>query len=190
MTPDMYDLSIKPLADGAFELSQLAGSLDEPSMIHLHPLQVRFIAERAGVLSPPDPKLIDRLSANHIRRVRILRERVDELGRGYYSEIMDRCGSGFEIVLHLRALDELTEEMFIDLGISPEPTPPENERPAASPATGAELPLPQTPAQPAKDAGKPKRDTGAAVADLLTVDPAQGASQAPQREQPRTTVPA
>ncbi len=58
----MFDLTISALADGGYELSQLAGSLDEPCRIVLHAAQVRLLAERAGLIRTPGPSL------KHIRR--------------------------------------------------------------------------------------------------------------------------
>ena len=138
----MYDLTIAPLVDGGFELEQRAGGLDEPALIHLHPAQVRLLAECAGLLAAPDPKLLDRMSDRHIGRVRALAERIDELRRLYLDEIIERCGDGIEIALHFRALGDLVDELMYDLGfelveadnaesVTPALPAPSNEKSAA-----------------------------------------------------------
>jgi len=74
----MNNLIILPLEDGGFELLQHSG-MEEADIIDLHPTQIRLLAERAGLLSAPDPKLLGRLSAAHIRRLHALRDQIDEL---------------------------------------------------------------------------------------------------------------
>jgi len=111
----MFDLTIHPLVDGGFQLEQ-GGWPNEPDLINLHPVQVRLLAERAGLLAAPDPKLVIRLSARHVGRLRALVERLDDLRRLYVDEIIDHCGSGIEIALHLRALEDLAQEMIEDVG--------------------------------------------------------------------------
>lgn len=112
----MFDLAIAPLQNGGFQLSQQGSRLDEPDVIELHPLQVRYLAERAGLLPAPDPDLLDRLSARHVGRLRALFERLEEIRCFYLDEILDHCGSGIEFSLHLRALEDLVDEMIADLG--------------------------------------------------------------------------
>src|SRR3990172_7093229 len=103
MTDRMFDLIIHPLVDGGFQLEQ-GGWPNEPDLINLHPVQVRLLAERAGLLPAPDPRLVDRLSARHAWCVRAVVDRLDEIHRFYIDEIIDRCASAVEISLHLRAL--------------------------------------------------------------------------------------
>jgi len=57
MIDHMFALRISELADGGFELRQQGGSLEEPSRIVLHPVQVRLLAERAGLIQRPAPTL-------------------------------------------------------------------------------------------------------------------------------------
>lgn len=116
MTEDrMFDLTIKPLEDSGIELWQQNG-IDEADVIQLHPCQVRLLAERAGFLPAPDPKLLDRMSGRHVGRLRALSDRLDEIRRFYLDEIIDHCGSGIEFALHLRALEDLADEMIEDVG--------------------------------------------------------------------------
>jgi len=111
----MLDLVIKPLQNGGFELGQQSG-LDDECRIELHAVQIRLLAERAGLLPAPDPKLLDRLTAAHVRRLLAVRDRLSELLDSYHDEILDRCGSGIEISLHLRAISELVDELVDEIG--------------------------------------------------------------------------
>lgn len=106
----MMNLTIKPLANGGFELSQQTG-LEDPAAIELHPCQVRLLAERAGLLTP-DPTA--RMSARHMRRIRFLRDRIKQLEDVYRDEIIDRCGAGIEICLHMEAIADLACELVED----------------------------------------------------------------------------
>lgn len=115
MTDCMLDLKISPLENGGLELSQQTG-LDEADLIQLHPCQIRYLAEQAGLLPIPDPKLLDRLSARHVARIHALRCRLDDLNNIYRDEIIDRCGSGIEISLHLEAVADLVYELIEDIG--------------------------------------------------------------------------
>lgn len=47
MSARMYDLSISTGEGGLIRLEQVAGSLEGPSIVELHPIQVRLIAEHA-----------------------------------------------------------------------------------------------------------------------------------------------
>ncbi len=128
----MFDLIIKSLENGGFELWQQSG-IDESDVIELHPAQVRLLAERAGLLAAPDPKLLDRLSAAHIRRLLALRDRLSELFDFYHDEILDRCSSGIEISLHLRAISDLVDELVEQIdaaerGRGEEKPAPSNEK--------------------------------------------------------------
>ncbi len=107
----MYDLGIELRDDGSIDLEQDAGC-GEVSRVDLHPCQIRLLAELAGLLTP-DPTA--RLSARHVGRLRALYERLEEIRRFYLDEIIDHCGSGIEFSLHLRAIEDLTEEMLADV---------------------------------------------------------------------------
>jgi len=113
----MYDLDIQINDDGSIRLSQSAGSLEEPSIIDLHPCQLRLVAERAGVVAAPDTSLVDRLHTSHVRRVRTLHKAIGELYCDDFltEEILERCGSGPEIIMHLLAIHEKSEELVLDL---------------------------------------------------------------------------
>lgn len=121
----MLDLAIEDLPDGAFELRQQDGSLDEPCRILLHRVQVALLAERAGLLPAPAPGLLDRLHARHVGRLHALYDRLAEIRRFHLDGIIDRYADGIEFALHLRALEDLADEMLEDIGTAPpaEPAP-------------------------------------------------------------------
>lgn len=125
----MFDLDIKPLQNGGFQLSQQGSGLDEPDVVELHPVQVRLLAERAGLIPAPAPGLVDRLQARHVERLQALRGRLHDLHDIYYDEIVDRCGSGIEISLHLEAIGDLVYDLIEDIGTAPpaEPVTKKNE---------------------------------------------------------------
>lgn len=112
-TEHMHDLSIE-MNDGLWRLQQ-SNSLDNPVVIDLHPVQIRLLAEHAGLLAAL-PKPLNNLSASHERRLNALHERIEELyfDDGLNSEIIKYCGSGLEIVNHLRAIHEQAEELVTD----------------------------------------------------------------------------
>jgi len=114
----MSDLTISPLANGGMELSQQTG-LDDPDVIELHPCQLRWIAECAGLLPAPDPALLDRLHARHTARIHALRDRIGTIRELYLDEILDRCGAGVEISLELLAISDLAGDLVDDLGTAP-----------------------------------------------------------------------
>tara|TARA_R110002073_G_scaffold181407_2_gene339722 strand:+ start:169 stop:639 length:471 start_codon:yes stop_codon:yes gene_type:complete len=110
----MHDLSIE-INNGLWRLQQSDG-MGEHSIIDLHPVQIRLLAEHAGLLVAP-PKRLNKLSTSHIRRLNALHERIEEL---YFndrltSEIMKCCGDGFEVMNHLRAIHEQAGELAADI---------------------------------------------------------------------------
>lgn len=69
MNTRWHDLIVDRLKDGGIHLEQQSG-LQEPSVIHLHPQQLRHVAEQFGLVAPnyPDDELSKRL-AERICRV-------------------------------------------------------------------------------------------------------------------------
>lgn len=110
----MQDLSIG-MNDGLWRLQQSDGA-GENSVVDLHPIQIRLLAEHAGLLAAPS-KPLNSLSASHVRRISTLLERIEELyfNDSLTSEIMKRCGNGFEVMNHLRAIHEQAEELVDDI---------------------------------------------------------------------------
>jgi len=113
----MHDLSIETHG-GLWRLQQSDG-LNENSIIDLHPVQIRLLAEQSGLLTGL-PKPVNNMSASHVRRLNTLLERIEELyfNNSITSEIMKCCGSGFEIMNHLRSIHEQAEELMTDIGDS------------------------------------------------------------------------
>ncbi len=172
----MYDLGFEFNDDGNVSLEQDSGC-GEVSRIDLHPCQIRLLAERAGLLAAPDPKLLDRLSERRVERLRTLAERFDELDSGYRDEIIDRCGAGLEIALHLRAIGALIDDLLEDVGNAESVTPAlptsSNEKSAAISVT-----------PPASDADK-KRRGRPAKADALSNAERQARHREKEAEAPR-----
>src|SRR5688572_13706904 len=103
----MLDLRLEQQADGRWLLQQ-----GDDSPILLHRVQVRLLAERAGLLAAPDPLLQLRLSARHLERLRTLLKRVrfvlDTFGEG----IAVHFGYGGEVNLHLEAIEDLAADLL------------------------------------------------------------------------------
>lgn len=110
----MHDLSIE-LNDGLWRLQQSDG-MDEHSIIDLHPVQIRLLAEHAGLLAAPSMPL-NSLSASHVRRINALLKRIEELyfNDSLTSEIMKCCGDGFMVMNHLRTIHEQAEELVAEI---------------------------------------------------------------------------
>jgi len=116
MLTTIYDIAFEIRDDDFVQLEQDAGC-GEVSRIDLHTSQLRLLAERAGLLAAPDPRLIDRLSARHVSRIRALHDRLEEFfSVGYGNEIIERCGYGLEVMLHMRAISDLVHELVEDIG--------------------------------------------------------------------------
>ncbi len=106
MSESMFDLKITRLENGGLELEQAAGALDPADVqrIHLHPLQARLVGEHAGLPN----RLLGHLRSlsGHLRELDL-----------YMDEIWDHCASSPEISLHLRAIDDLVDELATDAGV-------------------------------------------------------------------------
>ena len=79
MSTRWHDLIIDRLKDGGIHLEQHSG-VDDPNVIHLHPAQLRHVAETFGLVAPnyPDDELSKRLA---VQLCTILRELEDERHR-------------------------------------------------------------------------------------------------------------
>lgn len=112
----MHDLSIEALPDGGIRLEQSAGSLGEPAVIDLHPMQVRLIAERAGLLAPNPVPTWPR---GFIRRMERLRDAASEL----YSLLASvpsfpPGGSPTDDVIAAERLLDAFDDLLADFGIA------------------------------------------------------------------------
>lgn len=115
MSERMFNLQFEFLDDGSVDLEQ--GHL-EPAVINLHPAQLRLLCERAGLLKPQPVNLAEHLTAGHIRRLRALHQRIQELfdNEAFFNELFDRCSNAAEYWQHIRAIYEQAEELIADVG--------------------------------------------------------------------------
>ncbi len=79
MNTRWHDLIVDRLKDGGIHLEQHSG-VDDPNVIHLHPAQLRHVAETFGLVTPnyPADELSKRLA---VQLCTILRELEDECHR-------------------------------------------------------------------------------------------------------------
>lgn len=77
MNETIPDLTISTTTDELIELEQQNG-LDDPDRIQIHPLHVRLMAERLGLVSTSDPEAA-RTVATMARRLGVLHARIDHL---------------------------------------------------------------------------------------------------------------
>lgn len=81
MNTRWHDLIIDRLPDGGIHLEQHSG-VDDPNVIHLHPAQLRYIAEIFGLIAPNYPA--DELTARLARQLgSILIELEEECHRSH-----------------------------------------------------------------------------------------------------------
>ncbi len=78
MLTKIYDIAYEVDAAGNVQLEQDAG-FGEVSRIELHPIHVRLLAERVGILAPSSDIEADRAIARLCRQMRILHARIDQL---------------------------------------------------------------------------------------------------------------
>lgn len=138
MNTRWHDLIIGRLKDGGIHLEQQAG-LQEPSVIHLHPEQVLFIARQLCGMKPDDANKVAELE----RRLSILTDCLEGLVTAdwFRSQIIDRCGDGIEIVTKLDALLDLAIEFDGGRLLPSETNMPTT--PPSSRKTGADNTTPQ-----------------------------------------------
>jgi hypothetical protein len=87
-------------------------------VIELHPIQIRLLAERAGLLRhEPDAGRVPDLE----RRLGVLAVKLMDFACDTYTrkEIIERCGSGFEILAKLDGIVDLAVEYGYG-GLTPE----------------------------------------------------------------------
>lgn len=106
MTNRFYDLTFEPLDSGAIRLKQSA--FDEDSVIDLHPEQVLFVARRLCGMKPETANKVAELE----RRIAVLTDRLQSFGCNemFRSELIKRCGDGFEYLAKLDAILDLALE--------------------------------------------------------------------------------
>lgn len=98
----MLDLAFEIYGNGTIALEQVAGSLEGPAYIDLHPMQLRMLAERAGLLEPVPlptaaPYLID--GGNEFQHLQIEQDE-DGTVNLYQTQIHGMGGSDEHLILH------------------------------------------------------------------------------------------
>lgn len=103
MNTRWHDLIIDRLKDGGIHLEQQAG-LQEPSVIHLHPEQVLFIARRLCGMKQETAAQVADLE----RRVAVLTDKVQNIvcNKAFRSDLLEGLSDGYE---HLAKLDALLD---------------------------------------------------------------------------------
>lgn len=115
MIETMLDLKVGNLPNGNLRIKQSGGEQD---VIELHPIQIRLLAERAGLLRhEPDAGRVPDLE----RRLGVLAVKLMDFACDTYTrnEIIERCGSGFEILAKLDGIVDLAVEYGYG-GLTPE----------------------------------------------------------------------
>ena len=142
MNTKWHDLIIDRLPDGGIHLEQQSGC-EEPSVIHLHPEQVLFVARQlCGMKADTADKVADLE-----RKLAILCDRLGEFisDPNIRTEIIKRCGDGVEYIVRLDGLYDLAIE-FDGNRLLPNEPPPQNViserfKPEPPPKTGQQLGL-------------------------------------------------
>ena len=147
MNTKWHDLIIDLLPDGGIHLEQQSGC-EEPSVIHLHPEQIMFVARRLCGMKPETAEKVADLE----RRIAVLTDRLQDFACNTFmrGEIIDRLGHGFEYLAKLDAVLDLAIEF--DGGRLTPGDPPEEEpvpeqkptskfRPGQPPKNGQQLGL-------------------------------------------------
>ena len=148
----LYEISFEKLDDGTIEIRQPCG-LEEPSVIYLHPDQLKYIARQVAGLSETTAKQVEDLE----RKLSVITDRLETLvcEKWFRDEILDRCGNGAEMINKLDGLVDLAIEMdggrLLPSEPKPEPEPKKEGKPkqtnSAKPAESAARPFELTPAQ-------------------------------------------
>ncbi len=127
MNTQWHHLIIDRLDDGGIHLEQQSG-VDDPNVIHLHPEQILFIARQLCGMKPETAGKVAELE----RRIAVLTDRLQSFGCNemFRSELIKRCGDGFEYLAKLDAILDLALE-FDGGRLEPEykETPEDDEKP-------------------------------------------------------------
>jgi len=144
----LYEISFEKLDDGTIEIRQPCG-LEEPSVIYLHPDQLKYIARQVAGLSETTAKQAEDLE----RKLSVLTDRLERLVTDdwFRKEIIDGCGDFAEMLVRLDGLVDLAIEMDGGRLLPSEPEPKKEGKPkqtnAAKPSDSAARPFELTPAQ-------------------------------------------
>jgi hypothetical protein len=126
-----HDLDFKKLSDGSIRLTQ-DDRMDEASVIDMHPEQLLYMARQLCGMKPETAAVAKDLE----RKLAVLDAGIAALvlDDGIRTEIIERCGSGIEIILRLDALYDLAVEFTVGLtpdydhpNLLPKSTPKETQ---------------------------------------------------------------
>lgn len=124
-----FDLSFSSQPDGSVRLVQ-DDRIDEAAIIDLHPEQVLFVARRLCGMKPETAGKVAELE----RRIAVLTDKVQSFvcNSAFRSDMIERCGDGFEYLAKLDAILDLALE-FDGGRLEPE-KPPEPQKPLTASA--------------------------------------------------------
>lgn len=107
MNTRWHDLIIDRLDDGGIHLEQQT-DLDDPNVIHLHPEQLLHIARQLCGMKPETAGKVAELE----RRIAVLTDKLQSLvcNAAFRSDLLERCGDGFEYLAKLDAILDLALE--------------------------------------------------------------------------------
>lgn len=149
----MYGLAIELIEGGGLRLTQQDG-INDPDTIDLHPVQIRLIAERAGLLRhEPDAARVPDLE----RRIAVLADRLQDFvcSRQIRTSILE-CGDGFELIAKLDGILDLALE-FDGGRLKPEEAPEQGQQDDALQEKAVHPAVPSTPSPP-NATQKPQND--------------------------------
>lgn len=128
MNETIPELRISETTDGLIELEQQNG-YDEPDRVTVHPLHLRFIAERMGLVPTADPAALATI-AKLKRRLRLLRDRCHHLGE-FLALYSDTAHADLEYEQNYsEATVDIADEFCADLDEAPCNATPRQETPA------------------------------------------------------------
>lgn len=130
----LYDLKIDFLEDGGVNLEQSAGCGESPHYMTLHPVHIRYLAERTGLTRPTAPCPGPYPSARE-RRLRVVADLLADLAGegGYREEIFARCGCGEGFLARLDAIVTIATEFATDNEAGESQAPIQASPPPAAP---------------------------------------------------------
>lgn len=107
MSNRFYDLQFSRESDGSIYLEQQCG-MDDPVSIFAHPEQVLFIARQLCGMKPEPADKVAELG----RRIAVLTDKLQSFvcNKAFRSDLIERCGDGFEYLAKLDSVLDLALE--------------------------------------------------------------------------------
>lgn len=117
----MQDLAFEIHDNGTIALEQVAGSLEGASCIDLHPMQLRMLAERAGLLNtqpqPLGPPLVNE-GGGEMQHMEVVRDE-DGTVHIYQTQLRGMGGSDEHVMLHPLQAAWLASQLVGNSGVAP-----------------------------------------------------------------------